>query len=448
MFDIGALVGRMKLNRAGFSTGLKQAESGLKGFASRGRAWLKPLAIGFAAVTAAVGGVVAALVGVTKTTADYGDEIGKLSKRTGESAETLSSLAYHLSKSDASVQDLQAAYRSLAKQQYNAMHGSKEARAAFKELGVEFRDLEGNARAPIKMILEIGEAVHTASDTTAAEGAAAALVRNWLKLAPAMRGGSKAIKAGMADAKRLGLAIDDEFTRNAENFNDSLSDIKGALAGVVYAIGGRLIPKLTGTNKSIAELIASNRELIAEKVADWIEKTATSMGKLMNSLGGAEGIMAGAKDLIQTLGTAGGYLVKVFGTFKALVLGVEIGLVKMGNAWKWNARMGKDEIAAMNTQLEYLNRQAADAMSFSLFPESWGSARNEISANMEIDLKREFEVTIKDQTGDAAKEVGLRVGSMVEEAYRKAQLRDGKVVKGAVSRAIDQSLMGGSGGAR
>ena len=86
-FDAGAVVSRLEMNLATWKKSVemvKQDQKSLAGFAQRHSEGIKNLGKAF---TIAGGVMTAALGGIIKKTANAGDEIAKLSQRTGVSTE-------------------------------------------------------------------------------------------------------------------------------------------------------------------------------------------------------------------------------------------------------------------------------------------------------------------------------------------------------------------------
>lgn len=440
-FDIGALLGRMRLDRSGFSANIKAAEAELKGFSTKGVSSLKVLGLAFAGVTAAVSGVVAGLTYIVKKTADYGDEIAKLSARTRMSAEDISAMGHVLNLADSSLNDLAQAYRALTMQQSAAMRGSKEAREAFKGLGIDWVDSAGKGRPFKDMLFEIMDAMKRAEDATEAEGYAMTLLgRGMMSLLPAMRGGSEEFKRGMAEARRYGLVIGDQFAKDAEEFNDSMSRIKASVAGIVYAIGGQLVPEIQPMLEDLAEWIASNRTLIAQDVKGWIAGVTTGLTGMGPAL---HDTVEGVKTFGEAWEVVSGVVARVYtavaGTINAAFYLSNAFGKKVENTFGFTLR----EMEEFDAVQKHYAAEMKKNWDFTLTGEWFDRATPALKHEVDVNLKHEFEITVDaSKVEEGYAQVMARSGEVIAEKWKAAMLAGDRKAAMAISRGVDQGLMG------
>lgn len=103
--------------------------------------------------------------------------------------------------------------------------------------------------------------------------------RAGLTMARMVDGGTEALDALMEQAKRYGL-VTGEQGKAAEEFQDRMTDLKTALAGVRNAIMGQIIPAITPLLARLAEWIAANRGIIATKVLEFLDRIRKGVGDL------------------------------------------------------------------------------------------------------------------------------------------------------------------------
>ncbi|MGH7260865.1 MAG: hypothetical protein ACREI9_09310, partial [Nitrospiraceae bacterium] len=84
--------------------------------------------------------VTSALVAIAKSTANYGEELNKVSQQIGVSVESLSALRYAAELSELSAEQLTQGLKFLAKNAVEAASGGSDAVVAFGDVGVSVKD--------------------------------------------------------------------------------------------------------------------------------------------------------------------------------------------------------------------------------------------------------------------------------------------------------------------
>ncbi|MDH4203815.1 MAG: hypothetical protein OEV87_13115, partial [Phycisphaerae bacterium] len=116
--------------------GLRSAERKLRAFGNGIRTLgLKMMAIG--------AGLLTPLIGSAKAFSKMGDEVAKMSKRTGLSVETLSELKFVASQTGTEFATLENGVRKMQRSIYDAGRGLSTAVDALADLGLTYKDLEG-----------------------------------------------------------------------------------------------------------------------------------------------------------------------------------------------------------------------------------------------------------------------------------------------------------------
>lgn len=180
----------------------------------------KGAAASAAAITAVGTTATAAAIAAVNHFAASGDEINKMADRTGASVEALSELRYAAGQSGASLEDLEAAMRAVAR--------------------------KGGAGDPTTLLDEIADELAAIDDPTERAGRALELMgKSATKLLPLMNNGAAGVRALRDEARELGLSFDKTAADNATAFGDAWDRVKSALGGVTFAIGGALAPGLT-----------------------------------------------------------------------------------------------------------------------------------------------------------------------------------------------------------
>lgn len=204
--------------------------------------------IGVSATAAA-----AAMVAAVKGAADYGDALSNLSKRTGESVETMSRLQYAAQMSDTSTEALAGGMKYLAGQIYSAANGSQDSAALFEKLGVSLRNTDGTIRGTGDVLMDLADVFANMADGPEKVSLATSLFGKKLgaELIPMLNEGRDSIKAMGDEAERLGLVISSDQAKAADDFNDNLDRMSKGAKGLAVTIGNALIPSINDFLDSI-----------------------------------------------------------------------------------------------------------------------------------------------------------------------------------------------------
>ncbi|HEV8642377.1 MAG TPA: phage tail tape measure protein [Methylomirabilota bacterium] len=253
---IGALRAELSATAAKFEADLGRARKAL-GFTKGQFESLKSAAT---AASAGIAAAVTALAAITKSTANAGDQLAKMSQKVGVSVEDLSALKHAANLSDVSLEQLQVGLGRLARNMSDASMGSGEAAQHFKALGITVANADGSLRPIRDVLLEVSDRFAGMTDETRKAALAQELFgKSGLELVPLLNQGSAAIKAQMEEAKRLGIVWSTDAAQAAEAFNDNLTRLGSALEGVKLAIGTALIPVLRDLTDRLVQFVQTDQ---------------------------------------------------------------------------------------------------------------------------------------------------------------------------------------------
>lgn len=282
--------------------GLRRAEKRLKAFGNKVRSvGLKTAALGAA--------IVAPMAAATKSFMNYGDELGKMSERTGIAAKSLSELQFVASQTGTDFSALESGIRRMQRSIYDAGKGLSTATDALADLGLEFSDLDG--LSPEDQFKVLADRIGQIEDPTRKAAIAMSLFgRSGTSLLPMFALGAKGMEKMQKAARDLGLAVEDEDVAAAVKLTDTLDQLWRVIKMGVFIIGASLAPKL----QKIAELLVS----IASKTIKWINDNRD----LVVSIAKVSAIVLGAGIAIALLGLAIHALGTIFGVFATVVHGI------------------------------------------------------------------------------------------------------------------------------
>lgn len=236
-------------NDARFQAALKRAHKQLRAFGAAMQA--------IGTRMAAVGGaVVAAGVAMAKNFADMGDQVHKMSLRTGLSTEALSELGLAAELSGADLATLENGVRKMQKSIGDAGRGLTTPIDALKKLGLTVEDLNG--LSPEKQFELIADGIARIQDPTERAAVAMDLFgRSGTKLLPLLQNGAAGMEAMRARARELGLTISQEDAESAALLTDTLTEMWRVIKQTSFTIGSALAPTLTAAAAAVTRVAVS-----------------------------------------------------------------------------------------------------------------------------------------------------------------------------------------------
>ena len=205
---------------------------------------LNDLSTSVGAVTGKIAGLTAVLAAIgsaaqVKGLIDSADNMNKLSQKTGIAVSELSSLANTADLAGVSNEQLGSALVKLNKSIAEAASGSKEQSEAFKNLGINVKDANGNIRPTADILGDVAGAFSGAADgATKTQYAMALFGKAGADLIPFLNTGKEGIK-------EFGASFGDEFAKNAEAFNDNITKINQQLKLLLVDVINPLLPALS-----------------------------------------------------------------------------------------------------------------------------------------------------------------------------------------------------------
>ncbi len=249
------------LDASQLDKGLKNAQAKLNGFAKQvGAIGGQLVAMGTA--------ILAPLAAGVKMFTSYGDQIAKMSKRTGIGVEALSALEHAAGLSGSSIESLERSLVAMAKFMHIASTGSKESTDVLEDLSLTLDDLQ--RLSPEQRFLKLADSLSKIDDPTRRAGLAMKVFgKSGTELIPLLEHGAAGIDELMRHAEELGLVLSQEDAAAAEVMNDAMDDLNKSVRSVFFALGRELLPVakdlvewITAQVPAIRDWIAENRELL------------------------------------------------------------------------------------------------------------------------------------------------------------------------------------------
>jgi len=296
MATIGALVAELSAETASFHRDLGKATSALNSSAAQMNKAVAGIERGFRQLGTTIVALAgpAAMGAWVKSQIDAGDQLNKLSQKTGIAVEKLSAYQYGAKLSDVDTQNLQQSIVRLAKSmQDSVVSPTSEAARSFAALGIKVLDANGKMRSTDSVLEEIGRKFGAAADGTEKTAAAVSLLgRSGADLIPLLNN----LDALTEEARRSGKIMSTGWAQASETFNDEVMRMTDSLGMFLTRAdnGPTIVDGLTNALKGV--------EWVALRVAQRFEVVGTTIGGVAAAgVAVATGEFSRARSIMQML---------------------------------------------------------------------------------------------------------------------------------------------------
>lgn len=288
----GAAFVEILANTTKFEKGLKRAQARMKAFGSGVQS------IGLKVAAAGVA-MTAPFVIAGKVFAKMGDDLEKMSRRTGVAVESLSALGFAAEQSGSDIQTLEKGIKTMQRSVVDLSRDLSTQKDAFEALGLVYDDIK--SLKPEDQFKLIAERVSKIEDPT--KRAATSLMifgRAGAQLLPLMEDGAEGIQKLQNEAADLGIIISADQAKEAAEFTDNINRLFRVVQKGVFEIGqsvapviSEMISKITDVSKSVMDWIKDNRNLIATsfKVAVAVAAIGTGIAAIGTVIIGASAVL-------------------------------------------------------------------------------------------------------------------------------------------------------------
>jgi phage-related minor tail protein len=274
------------------------------------------------------------LATLTKSLAEYGDNIAKAADRTGIGIEKFQEFQYIADLSGISAEEFGKSLEIMNKNlgQLRIGTGTIKGLKLPPEFMKQLNSAKSNEEAfdlMIKAIRNTGDASRKATLATAFFG------KSGQKLINMANTSEEAFEEMRKEIARYGI-MSESAARESEVFLDELTKLSKAGRGVGFALVEKLLPVLTPLITKLTDWVAANREIIATKLGKFIENLATRIADIDfdRVLAGIVNFVAKAGMFIDRIGGIGNALLILIGILNlpliAAIFAVGSALVKLG----------------------------------------------------------------------------------------------------------------------
>ena len=262
---IGNLRVNMGLDSAQFQAGVAKVSKSMDAVA-------KKAAVFGAAVGTAMAGLATAMSVAVKRSINEADNMAKAAQKFGVGVEELSRLKHAADLSGVSLETLGTSMRKLSQNMQETANGAKNtASQAFAALGVAVKNADGSLRSSTEVMGDVAERFARMDDGAQKTALAMAIFgRAGTDLIPMLNAGRDGLHEMMQEADRLGIVLDTNTAKAAENFNDNMTRLGRVWDGLVMKLSAHLLPALEMLSEKMMDFV--NNESAVQAAAQGIGK--------------------------------------------------------------------------------------------------------------------------------------------------------------------------------
>lgn len=285
--SLGTLTIDLVMKTLGLKQGMDKAERDMDAHAKRMKARAEAIGRGIGtAINIGIAGAVAAggaLVAITKSAIDFADHLNDLNQRLGVSAEALSGWAYAARQTGTDIDALGVGLKKLAKNMEAALDPRSRQATIFDALGVKITDSVGNLRSLEDILPEIATQFKALNNATLEAAIAQELFgKSGADLMEFLNQGADGIDQMRQRARELGIELDGNTMKAADEFNDTLGDIKTVTEALGLKLAAQLLPLLIDLAKQFRGVATDGTTV--SKVAAGVAATFTAVETVLKGV--------------------------------------------------------------------------------------------------------------------------------------------------------------------
>lgn len=241
------------------TAGLRRAQAQLQAFGAGARqTGTRLLGVG-AAITAP-------FVLATREFIKTGDELEKMSIRTGFTVRSLSELRFAAEQSGASIGSIEGAVRRMQRTLYDAERGVSIAVNVLDDLGLSMSDMA--KLSPEEQFFKIADRIGSIEDPSRRAAIALNIFgRRGTELLPLFLEGADGIEALRNRARDLGITFSDEAAKAAKDLTDEINVLRRTAIAVAFNIGSAIAPVVQVAVNTATRIAVSMNRLVRESPA-------------------------------------------------------------------------------------------------------------------------------------------------------------------------------------
>lgn len=298
-----------------------------------------------AAFAAAAAATAAAVVLMVKSALDGADAMSKMAQGAGVATQTFSELAHAAKLSDISTEGLSTSMGRLNRNILDASAGTGDAVRAFEALGIEVKNADGSLKSADVVMAEVADQFAGMEDGAGKSGLALMLFgRAGAAMIPMLNSGSEGLRLLREEARQLGVTIDTETGKAAEEFNDTLTRMGQVQQGAANKIMADLLPAMQAVAD---EMLRAAKETNAFSMAGEVAKTVFQTIAVLGS------------DLAFVFKMVGGEIGVIMAQLAAVARGDFSGARLIGEEWTRDAEQARKDLDDLQKRIMEVHRVSA-----------------------------------------------------------------------------------------
>jgi len=228
------------------------------------------------AKTAAVAGAAlgAAFVGMANAAIGNADELQRQSDVTGLSAERLQELAYAGGNLGVELDTITGAQAKLTKSMDAAREGTGAQADAFKALGINVLDSNGQLKSSEEVMNDAFTALNGVGNETERDALAMTLFgKSAMEMNPMIKAGGDELARLSQEARDNGAVMSNEAVAGLDSFGDTIDNLKSGILGTFGEKFAEILPNVQGLIDGLKEL------------PQWIDENSTKLTLLGVAVG-------------------------------------------------------------------------------------------------------------------------------------------------------------------
>lgn len=270
--------GKFVAGMAGVSKEFREASAQMKYFAAQ----IRQVGYAFAAFGAMS---IVPLTSSVKAIVKYGDEIDKMSLKTGFTRGALQELDYALKIAGSDLYSFSVIVKAMQRN-LGELTETKELTEVFKSLNLSLKDIK--ALTPEEQFFKLAEAISKIDDPTRKANIALTLFgRSGTDIIPLLSGGAQGISALRQEARTFGTVLRDEAVTGAVSLKDNLDRLGSSAIGLRNSLVQSLLPSIDKVAKITIDTAVSLRQWIElhPRLTSAIVATIAALGVLTAGMG-------------------------------------------------------------------------------------------------------------------------------------------------------------------
>jgi hypothetical protein len=269
------------------------------------------------------------------------DKAADDAKMLNVSVEWLQEMGQAAEQSGGSVDGMTDALRFLSKNMAEAMSGGKEQAQWFARVGIPLEKLKKMTLPQVfnqisDKFNQVGDAGQNAQKKIAVTQAL--MGRGGFEMVQFLNKGSKGINEIVASLRKSGTIVDKDTAESLADFNDTLAMLRGNLFATVAVIARAALPVVEKITKAVMGWSQGNRELMATRVQEFVEKLLARLPSIITGLGQVASGIGAVISVVDTVAQAmGGWetIIKLVAAAIALKLLIAIGSLGVALVGLW-----------------------------------------------------------------------------------------------------------------